>query len=564
LAWLILRDVFLFAAGVGGLALPWLPLLQRWPAAERAGLALAAALLTGWLAGFGLYAAHLPLTWFWALPALGALALWLPAVRLTLCAAGTRALLARWALVAAGCLGWQMMVVVYSGAAWQIDCYEHFDRAHFFLDRWPLDVRMADIYPLPARPPLVNLWAALFLSASGGAYFHYQVFMTLLGSLTFFPLAQLVDRWSGGAPRAHALLPVVLLACPLFVQNATFPWTKLPAAFFVLLAWAELTAHEEPTRPARLVAAAALLAGGLLAHYSTGPWILALAAAWLATRRAAWREPGVRRGICFGFILAAVLLASWIGWSAKYYGLVNTFTQNTTLALGPASTPAQRLTTIALNLFHTLCPVSLVGLDHPLLAQTSALGRWRDGWFILYQLRLWWTFGIAGGFALAWLAWRRRGLAENRFAWIAVPTVIIVGIAVVSERDTLGLAHVALQPLVLLGLAWLVARVADLPAWLRRLWAAGLVVDFVAGILFHFLVQSGWPGGATNPAGWWNTFPLAAAASYQSKQVLQLVFLADRCGFAAGLGLALLATGVALFVWDRIRTASFVPGNDVA
>lgn len=549
-AWVLLRDVALFLFAVGGLALPWLPLLRRWPATERLTLAIGGALLIGYLAAFAIYVSGLDWRWFWAAPALGVMlgwrrAVWDPAWRRPLLAYATLAL---W------CLGWHVLVVTYSGAAWQVDWWEHYDRAHFFLARWPLGFRFADIYPLTARPPLVNLWAAAFMGGSGGAYFHYQVFMTLASCLAVLPLAALVQRWRGDTGGLPVLI-AVLMACPLFVQNATFPWTKLVCAFFVLTAWLQLAA-DDALRGRYLVAALAL-AGGMLAHYSAGPWIIALAAAWLVTRRREWSEAGRRREIVLASAAAGALLLTWIGWAATHYGWQSTFADNTTVAIAPGGDLADRAARAGGNLFHTLWPVSTVGLDHPLLAQSSALGRLRDGWFILYQLKLWWALGATGGAVLLATLWREQPGRAALFAGVASVVVIVLGTVVHSHPDALGLTHIALQPLVLLALAWMAARATQLPRWLRRLWFAGLAVDLACGIALHFGVQSGlldrWLRDAP-PDRIWESYTQAAAVGFENKVNLQLTFLADVSTPLWAIALLSAAALLGIAVWRREMT----------
>ncbi len=549
-AWVLLRDVALFLFAVGGLALPWLPLLRRWPAAERLTLAAGGALLVGYLAAFAVYVSGIDWRWFWAAPALGVL---LGGRRAVWHSEWRRPLLA-YATIALWCLGWHALVVTYSGAAWQVDWWEHYDRAHFFLARWPLGFRFADIYPLTARPPLVNLWAAAFLSGSGGAYFHYQVFMTLASCLAVLPLAALVQRWRGDQ-RALPVLTGVLMASPLFVQNATFPWTKLVCAFFVLAAWLQLAATDGLR--GRSLAAALALAGGMLAHYSAGPWIIALAAAWLVARRSDWNNAGARREIARASVVAGMLLLTWIGWAAAHYGWRSTFADNTTVAIAPGGDFAARGARAAGNLFNTLWPVSTVGLDHPLLAQASALGRLRDGWFILYQLKLWWALGATGGVVLLALLGRERPGRTARFAGVASVAVVVLGTVVHSQPDALGLTHIALQPLVLLALAWMAARAAQLPPWARRLWGAGLALDLACGIALHFGVQSGlldrWLRDAP-PAHIWESYTQAAAVGFENKVNLHLTFLAD---VSTPLWAGALLAGAALLgfiVWRREMT----------
>lgn len=549
--WLLIRDSLIFLFALAGLGAPWLPVLQRWPAGERLALAAGAALLTGWLMGFGLYSAGLPLRWFWLAPALGtALTLTRPhAVRALMVDVGVRRVTGQWALLAAWCLGWHMLIISYSGAAWQRDWVEHYDRAHFFLARWPLDSLFLNVYPLPARPPLVNLWSAMLMSGSGGAFFHHQVFLTLLSSLVFLPLAVLAQSWHDDRRTSWRLL-LMLMASPLLVQNATFPWTKLPAAFFVLLAWLQLCPRAAAPAPGRLVAGALALTGGMLAHYSTGPWLLALLAAWLVTRQRDLTQPTVRREILLAVLLSSLVFFPWIGWAVAHYGAGTTFTQNTALALAPQGGAGPRLLNAATNLLNTLSPVSLVGLDHPLLQQTSPAGRWRDGWFILYQLRLWWAFGVTGGLGLLWLLWSTPRGPGWRFGVIAVPTVTVLGIVTHAHPDWLGLVHISLQPLVLLGLAWLAALAGRLPRWLLVMYAAGLAVDLVFGIGLHFALQSAWFGQTADVAALWTTLPLAAQVNWQDKLQLGLVFLGDLPGSLRwALALIVLSAGVTGWGW---------------
>src|SRR5207302_962798 len=56
------------------------------------------------------------------------------------------------------------MIRVYSGGSWAGDWLEHFHRTLFFLWRLPANTVFIDIYPLPARPPLMNVVAAGFLA----------------------------------------------------------------------------------------------------------------------------------------------------------------------------------------------------------------------------------------------------------------------------------------------------------------------------------------------------------------------------------------------------------------
>jgi hypothetical protein len=248
-----------------------------------------------------------------------------------------------------------------------------------------------------------------------------------------------------------------------------------------------------------------------------------------------------------------------LGWAIYTFGASTTFTGNTALALAPEGSLAERTGRALMNAWHTISPYHHVGLEHPLLAQTSDWGRLRDGWFLGYQLKLPWAFGSIGGACLAWLFLRKSGPPVTRFGILLASTVILFGTVTHSIPDRLGLTHIALQPLVLLGLAWLASHASHLPRFLKLFWAMGLVVDLAMGILLHFGVQSlflrQWSPGESEPSTPWNEYTLAAQTSFANKTVLQLRFLADELSPFVPILLLVSALVVALFWWRRKMTS---------
>jgi hypothetical protein len=192
------------------------------------------------------------------------------------------------------------------------------------------------------------------------------------------------------------------------------------------------------------------------------------------------------------FAVGVALLATWFGWALATYGAHGTFLANTTV-LAADSTAGGQLGRIALNLRDTLVPHFLRPLDTSLIAQASPWGHLRDWWFQACQL----NFPLALG-SVAWLglgaaalrAWPARRPAR-RAAWLgAIVAVVVLGVAVHGARDAWGLTHICLQPVVLLGLAFLAARWAVLPRGWRIALTAGAAFDLVAGIALHFAVQN--------------------------------------------------------------------------
>src|SRR5690606_12025730 len=145
-----------------------------------------------------------------------------------------RSLLFAQGAVTLACLAWLGLVGSYSGGGWSGDWLEHWERSRFFIQHWFLETRFIGMYTLPARPPLANVLVGLCLALTRVDFALFQFFSTALASLAFLPLAVLAWRW-GGRQSVFVAAALVMMN-PLFVQNATFPWTKLPAAFFVLAA----------------------------------------------------------------------------------------------------------------------------------------------------------------------------------------------------------------------------------------------------------------------------------------------------------------------------------------
>ncbi len=546
----LLRDFPLFCGALFGLAFPfWRCLGPRYEGPERFSLALAAGLVAGALAIFALYIAGLPLAWFWLFPVLGLAAAAFDRSGLAVLRrdAATGWLVAHWMILSIWCVGWHGLVVSYSGASWSGDWLEHYDRAHFFLQRWRADHLFLDFYPLPARPPLANLWTAGLLSL-GGSFTHYQIFTTLLSCLVIFPLGVLLRRWRPGRTALSLLLGVLMLN-PLLVQNATFPWTKLATAFFVLLAVNQL--WPTGTRPPlhRLVSGGLLLSAAMLTHYSAGPWILGLGAGLLFCHRQCIRDRSWWRHLAIAAAAAGLLFLPWLIWSLAVYGPFTTFAGNTAVELAPGGTVGQRLATAAANVWSTLSPIP-ADSGIPRLQQTSPWGQWRDAWFLLYQLKLPYACGLAGSILMAWHLLHLRRSPVTDFWLVTTSVVVVLAPAVHAAPDRFGLVHIALQPLVLLALVWFVAKACSLPVWLRRSWGIIVTLDFGLGILGHFAVQAFWFDRWANPGANWGTYlasyPWPAQANGQAKHNLGLTYLADTVPSAVWIGLLFVGAALAL------------------
>jgi hypothetical protein len=452
--------------------------------------------------------------------------------------ADVRITIGRWLTFAAWSLGLLALVRSYSGGGWAVDWVEHWQRAEFFFERQPLGTKFGAIYSLPARPPLANVLTAVWQVFAGHSFAAYQVFLTLFGTLVCLPVLALFQHWSV-RPHASSWAVLLLLVNPMVAQNVTFAWTKLPTAFFVLTAIAILLVDlRQPLRNA--VPIAAICFGfAVLTHYSAVPWVVAtaLAVAW-ASRYA---EPERRQWqpVAIACVLFLLVVIPWFGWTSVHYGIAGTAQSNTTAAAWQSQTWAQRAGVALANLRDTLVPFPLRGEPGDLIQQSSRIGRVRDLAFNLYQANLPLAIGTAGLIVLGYGAARHRSTsasprttAEVAFLRVLVPAAIVLGVFAHTPRDAWGLAHICLQPLVLIGLAWAAAQLSEAKPGVRAAWAAFAAVDVALGIGLQLACES-WAvvptvAGKLDIAEFVSSLTPMAFANLNDKRAFNFEFFADR------------------------------------
>ena len=530
-----------------GLSRPLVERLRLRPAeAVVAGAALS--LVLAWLVAFSVFASGVSLSGYALVPLLGlaGLCLGLRGLRSAGADPEARDLLLGQLLVTAWCVGWLAFVRNHSGGAWLGDWLEHWQRASYFLREWPKDKLFFDIYEVPARPPLSNVLVAAFLRVTRADYAHYQLFMAALASLAYLPVGLLAARFGGA--RAARVAAVLLMLNPLFVQNATYPWTKLHAAFFILTGlYFFLRVRDQdapPVTPGVLCGAA--LGGAVVTHYSAGPYVVVLAAAWLGF--------GFRRGYGRGFAPATALAAAagalvivpWFAWSASQFGWHLTLMSNSTASMA-GKAPGNPLAIMALNLRDSLIPPQVRGFSGALFRQASPWGSLRDQAFLVYQLNPLLALGSVGWIATLAGAWRASRAADRRersFWVLLIASVVALCFAVYGDRDHYGIGHICLQSLVLLGLAFLASRWPIMaPVW-RRLLAAGLAVDFTLGIALQFAVEDfaldRWLTPTRGLAEVSQSYAVVSQENLSEKIIAHFAYFADSVATPPALVLALL------------------------
>lgn len=467
----------------------------RWSPLEKLCGAIAASLVLLYLAAFAIYILRLPWESFYFVSLMG-LAAMLAARRQVLVFGRnlqTRRALICFAVLVVWTVLHLSLIRHYSGGGWAGDWIEHYLRTGFFLTHMPLDTIFIKLYPLPARPPMMNLITGCFLPQVGTGVWHYQLVMTWLNLLLFFPCVLIASRFSRHGRRPYLLLTLALMCNPMFMQNATYAWTRLLTAFFVMLALHFYLRTWQKRDRGRLLAAFVCLTSGVLVHYSAAPFALFIGLHYLIVvmirRPKGLREALVVLGTNF------LLMATWLAWSIIHYGLRGTFATNTTVTDTAQMSWAQNIQRILSNIYHTLAPHPLtIPIDrmHAVFAQPSELGFWRDYFFLIYQTNLIFLAGSAGTLALLAIVLYQRNAITRKMRWFWVVFVIFnvfVGIAVVGSSDKVGLAHVCLQPLGLLAILIVAANFPRFSMPVRALVLISWLFDFTVGVLLQFQME---------------------------------------------------------------------------
>lgn len=557
-----MKLLILFALLAVGSVGPGLLVLRRfrWDPLEKLCAAMGMSFLMLFLwAWFGALIGFLPLF----------AALWsLAAVVMTLFA--RRELAGLWqdrgirqAVVAwAGLLLWSLVLQAllrhYGGADWSGDWYEHYQRAVYFT-LWPFDTsfEFIELYLLPARPPLMNVISASLIAQVGSAFFLFQVAMTFLNSLIYLPLLALARLLGGRNRYVPWILAIVLALSPLFCQNVTYTWTRLFAGFFVVLGLVLYIAAWRAGDSARMIGSFSAFAAGFLTHYSVGPYLVFLVAHYLLVL---WRRRAhPMRELFLISVAGALILSSWFAWSIKIFGNEGTFASNTSVTESRKLTRGENIVKTLANIERTFVPF-VFHRSLPEDLQRFAPGViLRDTCFLLYQNNFILALGSLNWIVVAVLLWR--GMRQKTrtkdppprgfWAWGMI-TVIVMGIAVHGGPSEWGLAHICLQPLVLMLLALLASRFAELEVPFKVMVVVGVFIDATLGIILHFfLLRSDIEPGL----GTITTF------NWQIKQRVGLVFLGDLMGWwvsvlpvAAITGAVVMVVSLAVFGWRTRKT----------
>ncbi|HQY88338.1 MAG TPA: hypothetical protein PK402_06750, partial [Tepidisphaeraceae bacterium] len=377
----------------------------------------------------------------------------------------------------------------YSGALWFGDWFEHYERTEFFarmneigIDHQFLDGR----YQLPARPPFQNVVTAVAIAPANTGFDSFAFAMSTLNALIAPAGMLLLATMARRGRRVICIYAALLALSPMFLQNVTFTWTKLYAGFYALAGLHFfLRAYRTPNL-LHLILSGLFFAAGSMVHYSIVPYVLVLAIPFIG--RLIKNPRAYFRPAIIATLLALLLISTWVAFSFHHYGIEGTIKTNTTITDSTQLTLNQNLVKIAKNLRDTFIPM---WSQNTSLAPTG-VGYWRDRFFVLYQTTFPFLFGSAGICLLLSRPFWRSAKPSAAFWVYYVIAVSLIGVIVHGSAAMFGgLAHVALTPLAVHGLAVVALVLPELRErfWLRLV-AFGFLFDAVFGIIIHWFLQS--------------------------------------------------------------------------
>jgi hypothetical protein len=381
----------------------------RWNPLEKLCTAVAMSLFATYLFALVRFILHLApsahIVFGWV--CLACLVASLPTLRALLRARAVRWTLLAFAMLFAWVLALLALTRHYSGALTSGDWHIHYDKAVFFLSASPRDPAVAGM--VLDRPPALNLIWSHVMAQVGTRFDTFQITAAYFATLAVLPcclLAPALLRRENRRPhgRADPLLIAGLLALsPLFVQNATYTWTKLPSVFCVICGIALYRSGDRKRDVTRLAFALATLAFGCLIHFTAVPFALFVTLHYLARGR--WREARWWRQSMVVGVCTLLVLGTWYGWTFARFGFAANVAANPSVRTASKGTAAANIARAAYNGVNTLVPYYVRRIG-PLFTQRSTLGWVRDHAFLGYSANLFISVGALAGVLVAWLLWR--------------------------------------------------------------------------------------------------------------------------------------------------------------
>ena len=269
-----------------------------------------------------------------------------------------------------GLIAFQCITPVYGGAFMYGDWWMHFDIAQFYLGLRPPDVHYFDVYGIPSRTPLFNLYSAYFLAIFGNQFAVYQVVAIIPGIALIGAAASLVSS------RKAVIMLILFFLNPFMVTMMLYPWPKVLAAAYVLASlYFYIRWGSEPQPGPRLAYLSAWALGlglAILAHSAAVLYALGIFLDAVFRRRS--RATPVSH-LFLAALVTACVIAPWLFWSMRAFG---------PLAWWYASPTGVTRPDVFSSLWWVERGQNLAGTLLPLRALEALGGHMRNQW-------LWWN-----------------------------------------------------------------------------------------------------------------------------------------------------------------------------
>ena len=364
-------------------------------------------------------------------------------------------------------------------------------------------------YHLTARPPLFNVLGFYYLDLIGFGFSSYQVFASFVGSCTAFPVTLLFLRWrriqNDDRHRvfvnASCTVFILQILHPMTANNLIYPWTRMLTNGFVLVAFYALLRVVFDRRSDLAPLALLFFGAAHLTHYSADI-VIVPSVCYLFYRIIRDRRQ-VLTPVAVGLLLSGGLNAAWYVWSVSEFGVGTTLTSNTTWNSIANREALDLVYEHYQNAKSTLLPFSS-GLHIGYVQQI-------DSSLWLYQLydtmHLYWSATLVGAISVPLLLvtgivwWTRRRKRSDTPGSSTHPsmhgasgeTKAVVGICIFAGMVTVlvapnlevaGIAHLGMQPMILILLGFLFGTVLSSGSVMRRLF---FVLYGFNALLFYFL-----------------------------------------------------------------------------
>lgn len=337
----------------------------------------------------------------------------------------------------------QLLAPIYTGAFRYGDWWMHFDISLFFLGDRPLNIQYFDLYTIPSRTPLFNLFSGFYLAIFPNEFAVYQL-SALVPGIALLAICPLLTSTN----KTNTLLFLICLN-PFLITNILFPWPKILAAALILAAvycYLRYISDSSAGFNAYLLGWSVFMGLAILTHASALIYALGVYLHHLIRRHQGRFD---LRRLLFPGLITLIILIPWLAWVYYTYGMASL------LQASPASAQASIFSGAwwldrAVNALGTLLPL-------PLILQSAAvvMESWMDSWLRFYYAVLPGTLTMTASVLLLISSvhgFKSKMSLKAQLLVLLSVTGFVGGVLLQPGRLALGLVGESMTPILLFGL----------------------------------------------------------------------------------------------------------------